>query len=143
MPEFRGLPEVRREYQWLASCLPFCSSMKHKIKRSASLLLRTLVFSMGVLPILSWVGIAQVQQKQNSQISTMDKQTISAFENRVKNYVKLRNQVKGKLPKLSKSSTPEQLESYRKSVEECLRAAGGGTKRRYDRDTEGSGYSRR
>lgn len=143
MPEFRGLPEVRREYQWLASCLPFCSSMKHKIKRSASLLLTTLVFSMGVLPILSWVGIAQVQQNQNSQISTMDKQTISAFENRVKNYVKLRNQVKAKLPKLSKSSTPEQLESYRKSFEESLRAARVDAKRGDVFNTEGSDYIRR
>jgi len=73
----------------------------------------------------------------------MDKQTISAFENRVKNYLKLRNQVKAKLPKLSKSSTPEQLESYRKSFEESLRAARVGAKRGDVFNTEGSDYIRR
>lgn len=40
--------------------------------------------------------------------------------------MKLRTGVKAKLPKLSTDSTPEQLESYRKSFEERLRAARSG-----------------
>lgn len=42
--------------------------------------------------------------------------------------MKLRNSVKAKLPNLSKDSTPEQLESYRKSFEERLRTARTGVK---------------
>ena len=51
------------------------------------------------------------------------------FENRVKEYVKLRSKIKSKLPSLSKDSTPEQIESYRKTFEESLRAARARAKR--------------
>ena len=61
-------------------------------------------------------------------ISSADKRTIVAFENRVKAFIKLRNAVKAKLPKLSKDSTPEQIESYRKSFEEQMRSARTGAK---------------
>lgn len=42
--------------------------------------------------------------------------------------MKLRNRIKEKLPKLSKDSTPEQIESFRKSFEEQMRAARAGVK---------------
>ena len=61
----------------------------------------------------------------------------------MKNYVKLRNQVRSKLPRLSKKSTPEQLESYRKSFEESLRAARTGAKRGDVFNTDASNYIRR
>lgn len=61
-------------------------------------------------------------------VSSADKRTIVAFENRVKAYIKVRNAVKAKLPKLSKDSTPEQIESYRKSFEEQMRSARTGAK---------------
>lgn len=61
-------------------------------------------------------------------ISPADKQTIKTFEARVKDYVKLRNRVKGELPKLPKRATPEQLESYRESFENKLRVARTGAK---------------
>jgi len=57
------------------------------------------------------------------------KQAISTFENRVREYVKFRNQVKDKLPKLSKDSTPEQIHSYMIAFEEAVRAARVGAKR--------------
>jgi len=66
------------------------------------------------------------QPIQPPSVSSADKRTIVAFENRVKAYMKLRNASKAKLPKLSKDSTPEQIESYRKSFEEKLRAARAG-----------------
>jgi len=112
------------------------------MKRCKGLLL-TLIWSLSVLPILSGNGAAQVQQKQNSQLSAADRQAIMAFENRVKNYLKLRNQVKSKLPRLAKKSTPEQIESYRKSFEESLRTARTGAKRGDVFNTEGSDYIRR
>src|SRR5688572_29894965 len=65
-----------------------------------------------------------------AQVSTSDKQTIATFEKRVKEYVKLRNQVKEKLPtKLSKDSTPEQIHAYMTSFEDGLRAARSGARR--------------
>lgn len=66
----------------------------------------------------------------SAQISNADKQTISTFEKRVKEYVKLRNQVKEKLPtKISKDSTPEQIHAYMTSFEDAVRAARSGAKR--------------
>ena len=132
-----------RKESRLAPCLPYCLAMRHRMKKCKGLLL-TLIWSLTVLPILSGNGAAaQVQQKYNSQLSAADKQAITAFENRVKNYVKLRNQVRSKLPRLSKKSTPEQLESYRKSFEESLRVARTGAKRGDVFNTEGSDYIRR
>ena len=65
-----------------------------------------------------------------AQISNTDKKTISTFEQRVKAYVKLRKQVKEKLPtKISKDSTPEQIHAYMTSFEDAVRAARSGAKR--------------
>jgi len=85
----------------------------------------------------------QIQQNEKSQISAADKLAIDAFENRVKDYLKLRAQVKDKLPKLSKDSTAEQIESYRKTFEADMRAARVGAKRGDVFSTAGSEYIRR
>jgi hypothetical protein len=78
-------------------------------------------------------GNAQTSQNSTlappSIVSPTDKSAIAAFERRVKDYIKLRNQLKDKAPKLSKDSTPEQLQSYRTSLEQSLRAARAGAKR--------------
>jgi hypothetical protein len=59
-----------------------------------------------------------------------EKQIIATFEKRVKAYVKLRNEVKEKLPtKISKDSTPEQIHAYMTSFEDAVRAARSGAKR--------------
>jgi hypothetical protein len=52
-----------------------------------------------------------------------EKQVVANFESRVKDYVKLRNDVKAKLPKLSKDSTPEQIAAHEKAAVEALRKA--------------------
>jgi len=61
----------------------------------------------------------------------------------VKDYLKLRAQVKDKLPRLSKDSTAEQIESYRKTFEQDMRAARVGAKRGDVFSTAGSEYIRR
>lgn len=61
--------------------------------------------------------------------SKSDKQAIALFERSVKDYVKLRNRVRDKVPKLSKDSTPEQIQTFKKAFEEALRAARAGAKR--------------
>ena len=65
-----------------------------------------------------------------AQVSNTDKQTITTFEKRVREYVKLRNGVKEKLQtKISKDSTPEQIHAYMTSFEDAVRAARSGAKR--------------
>jgi hypothetical protein len=78
-----------------------------------------------------------------AQLSATDKKSVSEFEARVKDYVKLRTQVKEKLPKLSKDSSAEQLDAYRKSFEAALRTARAGAKRGDVFNTAGSEYIRR
>ncbi len=54
---------------------------------------------------------------------------VKTFETRVKDYVKVRNKLRENAPKLSKDSTPQQIDAYRKALEESLRAARSGAKR--------------
>ncbi|HEU4766054.1 MAG TPA: hypothetical protein VFS77_01730 [Pyrinomonadaceae bacterium] len=77
---------------------------------------------------LSAGAIAAAAQTQ--KLSEAEKQTLETFEKRVKEYLKLRNQIKEKLPaKLSKDSTPEQIHAYMTSFEDGVRAARAGAKR--------------
>lgn len=76
------------------------------------------------LALLVCAGVAA------AQVSDAEKQTIATFEKRIKEYVKLRNQVKEKLPtKLSKDSTPEQIHAYMNLFEDGVRAARAGAQR--------------
>lgn len=77
------------------------------------------------------------------KLSPVDKAAVKRFEQRVKNYVKLRNRAKAGLPKLSKDATPQQIESYRDNFEARVRAARTGAKRHDIFNTEGSDYIRR
>lgn len=54
---------------------------------------------------------------------------VKTFETDVKDYVKLRNKVRAEVPKLSKDSTPEQIEAYQKALVESLRNARTNAKR--------------
>ena len=87
------------------------------------------------LPALALVvlttGVALAQQTAALAppvTSPAEKAAIKAFENEVKDYVKLRNKVKEQAPKLSKDSTPEQIQAYRKTLEDSMRAARKGAK---------------
>lgn len=52
-----------------------------------------------------------------------DSAAVKTFETDLKEYVKLRNRVRAGVPKLSKDSTPEQIEAYQKALVESLRSA--------------------
>ena len=62
-------------------------------------------------------------------VTPAEKAVIAAFENQVKDYVKLRKKVRENVPKLSKDATPEQIEAYRTSLVESMRNARKGAKR--------------
>ena len=98
--------------------------------KEKSSLVGTFVRALRILIFLSiCVSLTAGQSPRNEpQLSPADKQAVAEFESRVKDYVTLRNAVKGKLPKLSKDSTAEQLETYRKNFEASLRAARSGAK---------------
>lgn len=73
--------------------------------------------------------VEQIADAVEPTISPADKRTIKRFEKRVKQYVKLSDSVKAKIPKLSKDSTPEQIAAFEKASVEALRAARAGAKR--------------
>jgi hypothetical protein len=61
--------------------------------------------------------------------SPAEKAAVQSFENQVKDYLKLRNQVRDQAPKLSKDATPEQIQTYRTTLEVLLRNGRKGAKR--------------
>ena len=72
--------------------------------------------------------VEQIAEATQPSISPADKEAIKRFEERVKQYVKLRESVKAKVPKLSKGSTPEQIAAFEKASIEALRAARAGAR---------------
>jgi hypothetical protein len=56
-------------------------------------------------------------------VSPKHREAFAAFESRVKEYVALRERVEEGLPKLSKDSTPEQIEAHKAAFQEAVRAA--------------------
>jgi hypothetical protein len=72
--------------------------------------------------------VKQIADAAQPDLSPADKQTIKRFENRVKQYVKLRQRVKGRVPRLAKDSTPEQIQASETAFLESLRTARAGAK---------------
>jgi hypothetical protein len=58
----------------------------------------------------------------------LNKPVADAFEKRVKDYVKLRESIEEKMPKLSKEAKPEEIEVHKKQLQESVRAARAGAK---------------
>lgn len=56
-------------------------------------------------------------------LSVKDRETVVAFQERAKDYSKLREAIEGKMPRLAKESTPEAIEAHKKAFEERVRAA--------------------
>ncbi|MDT5270330.1 MAG: hypothetical protein QOH49_2516 [Acidobacteriota bacterium] len=56
-------------------------------------------------------------------VAPKHREAFAAFEARVKEYVALRERIEGQLPKLSKDSTPEQIEAHKMAFQDAVRAA--------------------
>ena len=69
--------------------------------------------------------IAAAEQPVNTPA---EKETIKRFKQRVKEYVNLQSGVKAKVPKLSKDSTPEQIQAAESAFVTALRTARAGAK---------------
>jgi hypothetical protein len=72
--------------------------------------------------------VEKIAKSAQPELTPAEKESIKGFEERVRQYVKLRESVKGKLPKLSKDSTPEQIAAFEKASVEALRTARAGAK---------------
>ena len=77
------------------------------------------IFLLALLTLLLSVSVAA--QEQNKQVA-------DTFEKRVKDYVKLREDIEAKMPKLSKEAKPEEIEVHKKQLQESVRAARVGAK---------------
>ncbi len=67
--------------------------------------------------------VDQIVKEEQPALSAADKATVKAFQDRVGEYMKLRSAVKAKAPKLSKDSTPEQIQAAENAYVVGLREA--------------------
>jgi hypothetical protein len=111
----------------LASCLQFFVAMKYISKVCTVAATVSVMFCLAALAVDAVSAqekvVEQIVKAEQPAISPAEKETIKRFEQRVKHYVKLRESVKAKVPKLSKDSTPEQIAAFEKASVEALRAA--------------------
>ena len=104
-----------------------------------------LLFIALALPVIliTWSRGAAQTPTATPKLSPTDKVAVKRFEQRVKDYMKLRNTVKARLPKLSKDATPAQIERYRENFEAAVRNTRTGAKRGDIFNHDGSDYIRR
>jgi hypothetical protein len=76
---------------------------------------------MRILSVVVLTGLLSVTAI--AQHSTPNKKLAEAFEKRVKNYVKLREGIEEKMPKLSTEAKPEEIEVHKKRFQDSVRAA--------------------
>jgi len=67
--------------------------------------------------------VKQIAAAEEPVISPADKETIKRFDERLKRYVSLRSELKAKAPKLSKDSTPEQIQAAESALAQSLRTS--------------------
>lgn len=72
--------------------------------------------------------VDQIAKTEQPTLSAADKEVIGRFDERVKQYLKVRDGVKAKAPKLSKDSTPEEIQAAEKAFNDGLRVARAGAK---------------
>lgn len=69
------------------------------------------------MPAVAQTPAAQVP------VSPKHREAFNAFEVRVKEYVSMREGIEGKMPKLSKDATPEQIEAHKTAFQNAVRNA--------------------
>jgi len=80
-----------------------------------------------VLAIVGAVTLCLVHQSAKAQtthaLSPKEKHVAETFEQRAKDYAKMREQLEEQMPKLSKEAKPEEIETHKKQFQERVRAA--------------------
>jgi hypothetical protein len=110
-----------------ASRLRFCTPMNQENRKRT---LYAVGISAALLLSLVLSPLASARQTQVAQpvLSEKDKQTVAAFDERVKAYVKMREGLEEKLPKLSKDAKPEEIEAHKKIFQKLVQGARAGAK---------------
>ncbi len=100
--------------------------MKRSTKKN-NLFINLLLNVMVVLLILLLKGTSHISAQQKSPASTPtsgnSEAAVTAFRERVKQYAKLREDVEGRLPKLSSDSKPEKIEAHQRVFISAVQAA--------------------
>ena len=114
----------------LASRLLLLRQMRHKINRTVGFVLgASVMFGLAFMPLPAIAQQTSTQQTPAQQPDPLDslppgeRETVVAFRERVKDYAKLRESIEAKMPKLSKESTPEQIQAHKTEFEERVRMA--------------------
>jgi hypothetical protein len=105
--------------------------MKHKMNRAGGFVLGVWVaFGLMFSPVPSIAQQPSAQQQPDPLhgLSAKERELVVAFQERVKDYAKLREAIEAKMPKLSKESTSEQIQAHKTNFEERVRAARAGAK---------------
>ena len=76
-----------------------------------------------------WVFVCSLVWGAALAVAQAKDPAVDVFEKQVKGYIELRNKVKANAPKLSKDSTPEQINAYRTALQNSLRSARPNAKR--------------
>lgn len=132
-------PVVETEQVFLPTC--YCAGILFAVlaamrKNCIERLVSSAVVSLVVLlVIVSGPGSGLAQEKTASPGADVkaahQKHMIVTFNRHLRDYLKQRDRVKKKLPKLSKEATPEQIDAYQKSFVDALRATRSGTNQGY------------
>jgi hypothetical protein len=101
------------------------------------------ILSVGSISAATAQDTAKAALAPPAVVSPADKTAIQVFEKQVKDYVALRNKVRENAPKLSKDSTPEQIQAYRTALELSVRNARPNAKRGDVFRPEAADYIRR
>ncbi|HEX8474336.1 MAG TPA: hypothetical protein VF666_09915 [Pyrinomonadaceae bacterium] len=89
-----------------------------------ALLLWGIAVCLAVTAVPSLAGsVLAVQKGDSKSVAAVQNPAVTAFEEDVKEYAKLREGLEEKLPKLHKESTPEQIEAHKKAFEAAVRTA--------------------
>ena len=76
-----------------------------------------------------WVFVCSLVWGASLAVAQGKDPAVEVFEKQVREYIELRNKVKANAPKLSKDSTPEQINAYRTTLQNSLRSARPNAKR--------------
>jgi hypothetical protein len=109
----------------LALCLLLDElQMQQKIKKQNIIVTVTaLILCLTFAPNPSNAGYILQQTGSQTALSANDKRAVAAFEKRAKDYARMRERIEEKMPKLSKESTPEEIQAHKTAFEEKVRAA--------------------
>jgi hypothetical protein len=104
--------------------------MKHKMNRVTGFVLGLLVvFGLTFSPVPAVAQETAGQQPDPlDSMSPREREMVVEFQERAKDYSKLREAIEGRMPKLDKESTPEQIQAHKTEFEKRVRAARAGAK---------------